>query len=79
MSTSHDATGADSSRSDLVYSANALADASNEGEHLRLEHALGHADEIRAVRQTLSIRDPHLLENVEGVQKRSLGRRFRHS
>ena len=51
---------------------NALADASNVGESLRLEHPLGLADEIRAVWHTLSIRDPHLLENVERAQNRSL-------
>ena len=53
-----DATRADTSRSDLVYHVNALADASNVGENLRWEHPLGQADGIRAVRQTLSIRDP---------------------
>ena len=31
---------------------------------------MGHADEIRAVRQTLSIRDAHLLENVERERER---------
>ena len=55
----------DTSGSDLVCHVHALADASNVGESLRLEHPLGHADEIRAVRQTLPIRDPHLLENVD--------------
>ena len=65
---------ADTSRSDLVYNLKALAAASSV-EHLRLEHPLGHADEIRAVRQTLSFQDPHLLEYVERVQKRSLKRR----
>ena len=44
---------------------------SNVGQNLRLEHPLRHADGIRAIQQTLTFRDPHLLENVERVQKRS--------
>ena len=73
-SSSHDATRADTSRSDLVSHVNALADVSNVRGKSSLP--LGHADVIRAVRHTLSIRDPHLLDNVERVQKRSFKRRL---
>ena len=53
----------------------ALADASNVGERLRLEHPLGHADEIRAVRQTLSKPEEVLNARARKQPQRQLPRR----
>ena len=52
---SNDATRADNSRSDLVCHVNALADTSNVGESLRLEHPLGKRMKIVLFVSTKSI------------------------
>ena len=70
------ATGADTSRSDLVCHVNAPADASNVGESLCLENPLGNADEIRAVHLTQKYRRFDLLSAAFNFRSASFGRLF---